>query len=159
MRSNRRRIVLVTLGILAGLGIYMVATGSWKDAGSRSVEFTDLRRQTEEFHAYYRSIELNPDQEAVMREALSGIEAPCCGDHTAYTCCCPCNMAKSWWGLAKHLIAERGRDAEQVRRQVTEWIEFIGPNGFSGDACYTGGCIRPFHQNGCGGMDENAIIF
>ena len=121
--------------------------------------FSDARQQTKEFHAYNRSITLTGEQQAVMEEALTGLKAPCCADKTALTCCCECNMAKSWWGLSKHLIADQGLNAEQVQTAVSEWLEFINPDGFSGNACYTGGCGRPFRQNGCGGMNENSVIF
>jgi hypothetical protein len=67
-------------------------------------------------------------------------------------------MAKSWWGLSNHLIADGGYGAEEVRAAVEGWIEFINPEGFSGDACYTSGCPRPFHRDGCGGMDEDRVI-
>ena len=95
----------------------------------------------------------------VKRRALSRIKAPCCSDNSAYTCCCPCNMAKTWWGLAHHLIADEGLGAQEVGAAVESWIDFIGPQGFSGNACYTGGCPRPFHRNGCGGMDHNRVVF
>lgn len=121
-------------------------------------QYHDVRQQTRDFMAHYRSISLTPDQEAVMEEALTAIRAPCCSDRTAHTCCCDCNMAKTWWGLSKHLIADQGFNAEQVRIAVTEWFEFINPDGFSGNACYTGGCNRPFHQNGCGGMTEGHVV-
>ena len=38
-------------------------------------------------------IELTPEQELIKKKALSKIPAPCCSDNSAYTCCCPCNMA------------------------------------------------------------------
>jgi hypothetical protein len=68
-------------------------------------------------------------------------------------------MAQTWWGLSKHLIADQGYDADQVRAAVEGWLEFINPDGFSGDSCYTGGCSRPFYRNGCGGMDEERVVF
>ena len=58
---------------------------------------------------------MTPEQEAIKKTALTKIPAPCCSDNTAYTCCCPCNMAKTWWGLANHLIANEGYGAEQVQ--------------------------------------------
>lgn len=122
------------------------------------VQYHDVREQTMEFMAYYRSVSLTPEQEAVMEQALTAIKAPCCSDETAQTCCCDCNMAKSWWGLSKHLIADQGFDAKQVRTAVTEWLEFINPDGFTGNACYTAGCNRPFHENGCGGMKEDHVV-
>jgi hypothetical protein len=121
--------------------------------------FHDVKQQTREFHAYNRSINLTAEQRSVMRQGLAGLRAPCCSDRTAATCCCPCNMAKAWWGLAKYLIAERGYGPDQVRETVADWIHFINPEGFTGNACYTGGCDRPFHDNGCGGMDESRVRY
>ncbi len=95
----------------------------------------------------------------MFRRALSQIPAPCCSNNTALTCCCPCNMAQTWWGLAKHLIADEGYGVEEVKAAVEEWFEFINPDGFSGDVCYTGGCDRPFADNGCGGMDPQRVVF
>jgi hypothetical protein len=151
----------LTLLILAGLGIGGFAPGlaGAQELATSKMQFHDVRQQTLEFHAYNRSITLTPEQRAVMHEALSTLRAPCCADRTAATCCCPCNMAKSWWGLSKYLIAERGYGPDQVRDAVADWIQFINPDGFTGDACYNGGCERPFHQNGCGGMSERRVIF
>lgn len=155
--TSRRGIglALVVVGIvLAGV----VTLGLLPDGDSATTtRFDDVARQTREFLAFNKSIELNPDQEAIMRQALTELPAPCCSDKTAYTCCCECNMAKTWWGLSKHLIVDEGYDAVEVRAAVEDWFAFINPAGFSGDACYTGGCFRPFRQNGCGGMDESQI--
>ncbi len=142
--------------------IAVVSLGAWlqdeEGAVASPIEFRDVREHTREFIAYNRSIKLTPEQESVKKEALSAIPAPCCSDNTAYTCCCPCNMAKTWWGLASHLIANEGYGAEEVQAAVEAWIEFINPKGFTGKACYTGGCVRPFHRNGCGGMDEHNVV-
>ena len=27
------------------------------------------------------------------------------------------------------------------------------------DSCYSGGCGRPFHENGCGGMSPSNLVF
>ncbi len=145
---------VVALAAVVGLMLFLE-----RDSEAGPIEFTDVRKQALEFIAYNDSIQLTPEQEAVKKKALAAIPAPCCKDNSAYTCCCPCNMAKSWWGLANYLIAEEGQDADQVRATVEEWIEFIGPEGFSGNACYTGGCMRPFHQNGCGGMQHSHVVF
>jgi hypothetical protein len=128
-------------------------------ASDEELEFTDVRAQALEFMEYEKTIVLTEEQEAIKREALSSLPAPCCNDNSAYTCCCPCNSAKVWWGLAAHLIADRGYDAEQVRAKVAEWFEFINPDGFSGDACYARGCGRPFKENGCGGMSSEHVAF
>ncbi len=122
------------------------------------LEFTDTKAQAAEYIRYYKNIELTPEQERVKAEALSALPAPCCSDNSLLTCCCPCNMAKSAWGLSAHLITERGFDAEQVRRAAVQWLEFANPDGYTGDACYTGGCGRSFEHNGCGGMNENHIL-
>ena len=95
----------------------------------------------------------------MRREALEALPAPCCENFSAATCCCECNMARATWGLAKHLIVEKGYDAATVRTAVADWHRAINPGGFSGDACFTSGCGRPFAKNGCGGMNEGALVF
>lgn len=127
--------------------------------GADPVPFVDLKEQTAEFIRLEKSITLTAAQEAIKKEALEAIPAPCCSDNTAYTCCCPCNMSLAIWGLSNLLITEHGFDADQVRTKVQAWIEFIGPDGFSGRVCYTGGCMRPFSKNGCGGMVPGKVIW
>jgi hypothetical protein len=151
---GRVRATLTAAFALATLGAGAALLGS---AAASPIEFTDVEKQARQFMEYYKSIELTPEQEEIKKEALSRIPAPCCGDNTAYTCCCPCNMAKSWWGLSHHLIANEGANADEVQAAVEAWIEFIGPDGFSGNACYTGGCKRAFKHNGCGGMSEKDL--
>ncbi len=130
------------------------------DAGAEAeIRFDDVRRQTEEFVRYNREIQLTPEQLRVMQQALDALPAPCCRDRTATTCCCTCNMARSWWGLAKHLIADQGLAAREVRAKVAEWIEFIHPDGYAGDACYRGRCGRPFRHDGCGGMQDGEVVY
>ena len=107
----------------------------------------------------YHSIQLTPEQERLKVEALSTMSAPCCKKYSLATCCCPCNMAKAAWGLAAKLITEKGYNAEQIRQAEASWLERVNPKGFSGDSCFTGGCTRPMHANGCGGMKEEAIVF
>lgn len=135
------------------------AEGIAASGTTQEMEFTDVRQQALQFIDYNNSISLTKQQEAVKREALTAIPAPCCSQYTAHTCCCPCNMAKTIWGLTNFLIAEQGYSADQVREKVTEWIQFINPSGFSGDACFTGRCDKPFNDNGCGGMDESKVIW
>ncbi len=118
------------------------------------LKFTDVRAQTTEFIVYWKTIKLTSAQEAIKKAALTQLPAPCCPENTAYTCCCPCNMAKSTWGLSAYLIAEKGYDATRLKARVAEWHKFINPAGFSGDVCATGGCGRSFAKNGCGGMGE-----
>lgn len=162
MNKNQLIVLSVILTGLAGALLTLSAVRgepSGSKSGGSIYTFTDVEEQTAQFHAYYRNIELTPAQAKIFEEALAPLPAPCCGDRSALTCCCPCNMAKSWWGLAKHLIAEEGRDAAEVRVAVREWFEFINPEGFSGDVCYTGGCNRAFRDNGCGGMNDQDIVF
>lgn len=125
---------------------------------SGPIEFTDMATQARAFMAYNRSIQLNSAQEAVKRQALSHMAAPCCSDYSAYTCCCECNLSRTVWGLSNHLIAQRGYDAEQVSAIVTEWLNFVNPQGFGGNACFDGGCGRPFDKDGCGGMNEAHFV-
>lgn len=126
--------------------------------GTAAVRFTDAHQQAAEFISYHHAIALSTEQQRVMEEGLSPIAAPCCDQHTIATCCCPCNLAKSAWGLSKLLIARHGANAGQVRTAVTEWLQFINPGGYTGDACFTRGCNRPFEENGCGGMDDRYVV-
>lgn len=121
------------------------------------IKFSDAHRQAAEFIAYDHSIVLTHGQKKVMDEALSSIPAPCCAEYSIATCCCPCNLAKATWGLSKFLIADQHYDASQVKATVNEWLQFTNPVGYTGDACFSGGCARSFEKNGCGGMDEHHI--
>ena len=132
-------------------------TGS--SAIAAEVTFTDLEKQSREFIAYEGAIELTPEQEAIKKKALEAIPAPCCDDNTAYTCCCPCNMALTIWGLAAVMITDHGADAATVQAKVEEWIEYINPDGFSGDECYTAKCNNSFRNSGCGGMSADRPVF
>lgn len=125
---------------------------------SSVLQFTDAARQTKEFIGYYRSIKLTPEQERVKVEALSALAAPCCSKFTLATCCCPCNMSKAVWGMAAWLITEKGHGVEQVRQAAVDWLAFINPNGFSGEACSKGHCNRPTAHDGCGGMNEAELL-
>ncbi len=107
---------------------------------------------------WHAEIRLSPAQEAIKKAALEPIPAPCCSDNSAYTCCCSCNISRTIWGLSQYMIARQNASAEQVRAKVREWIAFVNPNGFSGTACYQGGCPRPFREGGCGGMNENDLV-
>lgn len=150
--------------IVAGLCLVLAAAGalvlpSLAAEGSGDLEFTDVKAQSAQFIQYYREIQLTPEQEAVKKEALTALPAPCCSDNTAYTCCCPCNMSLTIWGLSHYLITEKGYGADALKAKVKEWISFINPEGFSGDVCYTGGCNRPFKENGCGGMRPGHVTW
>lgn len=153
-----------TAGAAETLEAGVTATSPAAPAGTATSEgelvFDDIEAQTERFVAYQRTITLTAEQEAIKKEALEALPAPCCADNTAYTCCCPCNLSRSTWGLSNYLITERGADVEEVRSAASRWIEAVNPKGFSGDVCYTaGGCPRPFEHNGCGGMNPNQITW
>ncbi|GMR03189.1 MAG: hypothetical protein BMS9Abin21_016 [Thermodesulfovibrionia bacterium] len=116
-----------------------------------------VRAMAVKYIGYYKSIKLTPEQEKIKVIALSSLPAPCCSDNSVATCCCPCNLAKSTWGLSSFLIAERGYNSAQVRQAAIDWFKLTNPNGYSGSACYTGGCSRAFNQNGCGGMNDKKL--
>lgn len=120
--------------------------------------FSGDRAEVERFLAFDRRIQLSPAQEAVRVEALSSLPAPCCSSFSAATCCCKCNLARATWGLAKHLIAERGYGADQVREAVAAWHRTTNPGGFSGAACFNGGCGRALRHDGCGGMVDGELV-
>ena len=140
---------LFALAVLAAATLSIAAAPKPK---ADDLAFTDVHAQTVEFIGYFKSIQLTSEQEAIKREALTQLPAPCCSENTAYTCCCPCNMAKSTWGLSAYLITQKGYDAARLKTKVAEWHKFINPAGFSGNVCSTGGCGRSFAKNGCGGM-------
>jgi hypothetical protein len=122
------------------------------------VRFTDVQRDTATFMGYSRTITLTAAQEAVKKTALEALPAPCCSDNSAYTCCCPCNLAKTVWGLANYLIARQHAGAAETRAAVNEWVRFVNPAGYPGNTCYQGGCARPFAKAGCGGMSEPVVF-
>lgn len=159
-RTLRSRSGLVVLSAIVIVGSFAIAMAGATFATSDAVVFDNVEQQTKEFMGYFESIKLSPEQEAIKKDALTQLPAPCCSDNSSYTCCCPCNMARSIWGLSHYLIAEHGYDAEQLKGKVSEWIRFINPKGFSGDVCYvSGGCFRSFEANGCGGMFKNKVVF
>lgn len=114
---------------------------------------TDVHTQADDLIAYDQAVVLSPEQRTVMDHGLSSIPAPCCAEYSIATCCCPCNLARSVWGLSKFLIVQQHAGADQVNAAASEWLQFVNPGGYTGDACHTGGCNRPFAENGCGGMD------
>lgn len=150
---------LAAAGLCAVLMVTVASAGNRAPAGAAqaAIRFTDARSQAAEFIAYDRAITLDPAQKKVMDEALRAIPAPCCDAYSIATCCCPCNLAKSVWGLSKFLIARQNFNAAEVKDTVGRWLAFTNPGGYSGDACFTQGCERPFDRNGCGGMDVGRI--
>ncbi len=140
--------VVICTGLVAGFALA---------ASEESSEFGDAQADAERYMRYYSEIELTPEQEKVKREALEALPAACCSDNSAYTCCCPCNLSRTVWGLSAHLIANEGADAATVRTAVEQWYQRVNPDGFPGNTCYTGGCGKPFSHGGCGGMNPTRL--
>ena len=152
---GRKTIVAVLAGLLlASLG----QTGAAAEPGKRP-SFDDVKARTAEFIGWSNSIHLTREQEKTKRQALGSIPAPCCKEYSIATCCCPCNLAKTVWGLANYAIARLGYDAAQTRALTLEWLQATNPVGYRGDSCHRGGCPKRFSANGCGGMKEDAVAF
>lgn len=154
-RFKLARVCLVAVSII-GVGIFAAgcrAAGPPRQALANDADELDPGRAAT-FISYNESINLTPAQQKIMDEALSAIPAPCCAKFSIATCCCPCNLAKSAWGLSKYLIAEKQYSAPMVKKTILDWLHSSNPGGFTGDVCFTGGCNRPFAKNGCGGMKE-----
>lgn len=147
------------VSLMVGI-IYVQTSFSQKSGRKPKAEIyqTDIRVQAAQYIDDFHSIKLSPEQEKIKDEALSSIPAPCCKDYSIATCCCPCNLAKSVWGLSHNLIVKRKFNVQQLKQAVSEWIQSMNPDGFTGDVCYTQGCNRPFRKNGCGGMYEGNIL-
>jgi hypothetical protein len=152
--------LLVAAGALtASLAFALPPQGNSQGPKGQKPLFQDVRAQTKQFLAWSDSITLTPEQQKIKEEVLSSIPTTCCSKFPMLTCCCACNMAKTIWGLSNHMLAHEGADAKRLRAAVLEWTRFIGPKGFTGDACFKGGCARPFADNGCGGMDSEKVVF
>ena len=149
-------ISFLRIRVFVALSVFLLVTIS---CGDGEIVFSDVQSQTGQFMDWERTIRLTPEQEAIKKQALGAMPAPCCSDNSAYTCCCPCNLSRTIWGLANYLIAEQGAGVKKVQAKTTEWVAFVNPEGFSGDVCYRGGCPRPFKNNGCGGMKANQVNF
>ena len=122
-----------------------------------TIVFRDRLAQSRELIGYYHDITLTSRQEAVKKEVLGAMPAACCSGSTAYTCCCPCNLSKTIWGLSNFAIARHGADAKQLREAVDAWMAFVNPDGFRGNACYQGGCDSSISGGGCGAMKEEKL--
>jgi hypothetical protein len=140
--------------VAAALFVMAITAAASERPVSSTFTGRSLRAQTEQYIDYYSSIRLTSAQERIKAKALQSIAAPCCKKYTMATCCCPCNLAKSVWGMSNYLISKKGYDAAAVKRAALDWLAAINPKGFTGNACFTGGCLRPFAQNGCAGMDS-----
>jgi hypothetical protein len=159
---SRRPGIVHLASFLLLFGVPLAASFALDRAASRpskTIKFFDAPSQAAEFIGYSRSVALTPAQQKVREKALRAMAAPCCKEFPLATCCCPCNLAKSAWGLANFLIARKSATSDQVRDAVGGWLAFVNPNGFSGDVCNSaGGCARRFSHNGCGGMDERNLL-
>lgn len=164
--GNKRRVALIasiSLLAMAAIGVAVlrartVSPHRLPPTSAASSASDDPRERAAALISYNESIALTPEQQKVMTAALTPIAAPCCNRNSMATCCCPCNLAKSVWGLSKYLIAREHADQEAVRSAALEWIHSVNPRGFSGDACFSSGCNRPFESNGCGGMNATRIM-
>ena len=159
-QTNAIRVLSLVLGagLVAAWALAHPPSAAGKAATGDPFPLRNARAQTEQFIDYWNAIALTPAQEKIKAEALTSIKAPCCSEYSMQTCCCPCNLAKSTWGLSHYLIAKQGYSAPRVRAAAQRWLGFINPNGFTGNACFTGGCNRPFSKNGCGGMEATRVI-
>ncbi len=150
-------LMAVTSALCSGL-LFAASEGEAGDTDWTSGNYEGTREQTLELMGYYKSIELTTEQEGIRLEALSSMPAPCCGNFSAATCCCECNLSRSIWGLSKLLITEHKADATKVREAVEAWIAALNPEGYEGRTCNTGRCNTPFKADGCGGMSEHNLI-
>jgi hypothetical protein len=155
-----RPITRLVLGSLGTLGVLAAGAAAMDRTGAAATpRFVDATRQAEEFIGYARTIVLTPAQQQLRDRVLGWIPAACCSKFSARTCCCPCNLAKTVWGLANFLIVRQGANAAALEQGVRSWLAFVNPRGFSGKACdEPGGCARAFARDGCGGMNENVVL-
>ena len=153
------------LWIFLGVVAVSALAAAWLVPARNSIQATvgaapgGLRERTAELIGYSRSIHLASEQEKVKADALSGIRAPCGNGNSLAVRCCGCNLFKSTSGLANHMIAREGADADRVRQAVLDWIGRTNPGGYSGAACDSKRCERPFREDGCGGMSEARLAF
>ena|SRR5215471_15419665 len=156
-RSRLLAVAVLVLGVPLGASLALERAAGAK--GSGLIRFFDAPSQSAEFIGYSRSIALTPEQKAIRDKALSSMPAACCDKFSQSTCCCPCNLAKTVWGLSNYLIARKNASAAQVQASVHDWLQFVNPKGFSGDICDSpGGCGKNFGNDGCGGMDERNLL-
>ena len=112
MRISKRGPGIAAI-LSVGVVLTMFLSGGAYSASSDEIVFSDVEEQTRQFMEWERTIRLTPRQEALKKEALGAIPAPCCSDNSAYTCCCPCNLSRTIWGLSNYLITKQGREGEE----------------------------------------------
>lgn len=150
--------IAFALPICATLALERAGSAAGPAASGFAPKFVDAKKQTAEFVGYSSSIKLTAAQKDMRDRVLGAMSAPCCKKFSMATCCCPCNLAKSVWGLSNSLIV-KGADAKAIQTAVSGWLAFSNPGGFSGVACdVPAGCQRAIHSDGCGGMSENNVI-
>jgi hypothetical protein len=154
-----KRSLALVLSLIAIFFTIGAQSETEKKDSTKELKFYDVKVQTPEFIGYYKSIQLTPEQEKLKTDVLSAIPAPCCTEYSIATCCCPCNLAKSVWGLSNYAIAKLNYDADKLKTAVNEWIQFTHTNGFAGDSCSKGRCGSSFAKDGCGGMKDGEIVF
>jgi hypothetical protein len=157
-RISRGWIIGAVLGLVVLAVVYTGFSSVRAPAPDKESRARDAKQQAAQFIEYYHSISLTPEQEQLKNEALSTVPAPCCRDYSIATCCCPCNLAKSVWGLSHFLIAEKRYNVPQLTDAVRGWLRSTNEAGHSGDACYARRCNQPFDRDGCGGMDERHVM-
>jgi hypothetical protein len=157
--SSTKRFLVIGLSVIALMFTIGSQSGAKTKTSNKILKFTDVKAQTAEFINYNNSIKLTPEQEKLKTDVLSKIPAPCCTEYSIATCCCPCNLAKSVWGLSKYAIVNLKYDAKKLNDAVVDWIKFTHTSGFAGDSCQKGRCGAPFAQDGCGGMKEDAVVY
>lgn len=159
MKSVSRRLVVAALILGAPLCASVALERAASAKGSSPIRFFDAPSQAAEFIGYSRSITLTPAQKEIRDKALSAMPAACCDKFSQATCCCPCNLAKTVWGLSNYLIARKNASAPQVQAATRDWLKFVNPKGFTGNICDSaGGCGKTFSNDGCGGMDERNLL-
>ena len=153
------RVLLVAAALITALlSMPQALSAANTGVGRSGPLFHDLQSQAETFISYFHDISLPPEEVQIRNEALSPISAPCCDSYSAATCCCVCNLARSIWGLSNYLIHEEKYSAEETGAAVIGWLKFTNPDGYSGNACFNGGCGRPFSRDGCGGMEDGKLV-
>ena len=157
--TKRNIVLIIVIAAMTVLSLASIQQAAEKKVLQQSLKFYDVRIQTPEFISYYNSIKLTAEQEKIKTDALSSIPAPCCNTYSIATCCCPCNLAKSVWGLSHFAIVKLHYDTAQLKKTVADWIGFTHKNGYAGNACFEGRCVSSFAQDGCGGMQESKIVF
>lgn len=151
----RSLVILLTLGFACSHAADDDARDS--EPSADTVEITKDQLRT--YMRYDSEITLDADQQAVRRDVLAKIPAPCCSSYTAETCCCACNLSRALWGFTKHLITEKGLGPSQLDREVRDWLAKLRPTGFSGDACFKGRCGDSIRDGACGGMNPENLNF